>query len=65
MCGGSGGDSWDEARVGEQEVLVVLKKDQLDKANKDTHHKLLPEDFQVSPVHHHLFSRRSTGRIIH
>lgn len=27
---------------------MVLRKDQLDKANKDTHHKLLPEDFQVS-----------------
>ncbi|XP_053650891.1 phosphatidylinositol 3,4,5-trisphosphate 3-phosphatase and dual-specificity protein phosphatase PTEN isoform X8 [Cherax quadricarinatus] len=46
VCGGSG-DSWEEARAGEQEVLVVLKKDQLDKASKDTHHKLLPEDFQI------------------
>ncbi|XP_045624701.2 phosphatidylinositol 3,4,5-trisphosphate 3-phosphatase and dual-specificity protein phosphatase PTEN isoform X5 [Procambarus clarkii] len=45
-CGGVG-DSWEDARAGEQEVLVVLKKDQLDKANKDTHHKLLPEDFQI------------------
>lgn len=48
MCGGSGGDSWEEASVGEQEVLVVLTKDQLDKANKDIHHKLLPEGFEVS-----------------
>lgn len=46
-CSVSGG-AWEDGRAGEQEVVVVLRKDQLDKANKDTHHKLLPEDFQVS-----------------
>nr|WUV41722.1 phosphatase PTEN [Macrobrachium nipponense] len=47
MCG-SARDSWDsEARAREQEVQTILTKNQLDKANKDTHHKLLPKDFQI------------------
>ncbi|XP_068243671.1 phosphatidylinositol 3,4,5-trisphosphate 3-phosphatase and dual-specificity protein phosphatase PTEN-like isoform X4 [Palaemon carinicauda] len=47
MCG-SARDSWDsEARSREQEVQTILTKNQLDKANKDTHHKLLPKDFQI------------------
>ncbi|KAK3890382.1 hypothetical protein Pcinc_005666 [Petrolisthes cinctipes] len=41
------GGAWEDGRAGEQEVVVVLRKEQLDKANKDTHHKLLPEDFQL------------------
>ncbi|XP_063884105.1 phosphatidylinositol 3,4,5-trisphosphate 3-phosphatase and dual-specificity protein phosphatase PTEN-like isoform X21 [Scylla paramamosain] len=45
--GGGSGETWEEGRPEEQEVLVVLKKDQLDKASKDTHHKLLPQDFQI------------------
>lgn len=47
VCGGAR-DSWEDSKKGEQEVLVVLTKNELDKANKDTHHKLLPEDFRVS-----------------
>lgn len=31
----------------EFEVVTLLTKDQLDKANKDVHHKLLPKDFKV------------------
>ncbi|XP_050720575.1 phosphatidylinositol 3,4,5-trisphosphate 3-phosphatase and dual-specificity protein phosphatase PTEN-like isoform X3 [Eriocheir sinensis] len=45
--GGRAGDAWEEGRPEEQEVLVVLNKDQLDKASKDTHHKLLPQDFKI------------------
>ncbi|KAK7078751.1 hypothetical protein SK128_004285 [Halocaridina rubra] len=45
---GSMRESWElEARAGEQEVQVILTKSELDKANKDTHHKLLPEDFRI------------------
>ncbi|XP_047472380.1 phosphatidylinositol 3,4,5-trisphosphate 3-phosphatase and dual-specificity protein phosphatase PTEN-like isoform X2 [Penaeus chinensis] len=46
VCGGAR-DSWEDSKKGEQEVLVVLTKNELDKANKDTHHKLLPEDFRI------------------
>ncbi|XP_027238474.1 phosphatidylinositol 3,4,5-trisphosphate 3-phosphatase and dual-specificity protein phosphatase PTEN isoform X5 [Penaeus vannamei] len=46
VCGGAR-DSWEDSKKGEQEVLVVLTKNDLDKANKDTHHKLLPEDFRI------------------
>ncbi|CAL4063022.1 unnamed protein product, partial [Meganyctiphanes norvegica] len=45
---GQGRDSWEESAAGEQEVAVVLSKDQLDKANKDTHNKLLPSHFSVN-----------------